>query len=88
MAISAELLERTVFGNHAVQVYSCVAASAAQAFDTGFNRVAFINFAPKSGCSQAHFRINAGESGTAIAGTVAISGLTAGDEFFLTVYGS
>lgn len=89
MAFSNSLLERTVFGNKQVQVYSCVADGATGTIVTGMNAVSWIQVTYKSMSSGAgKFKTNLGTSGTAIAGTVAVTGVTSGDEFYLTVYGS
>lgn len=88
MAFSNSLLERSVFGNKQVQIYSCVADAATGTIVTGLNAVDAIQVTYKSMTSGASkFKMNIGVSGTAIAGTVAVTGVTSGDEFYLTVYG-
>jgi len=88
MAYSNSLLERTTQGNLAVQIYSCVADAATGTIVTGFNQVVAMSYVPKSMSTGASkFKMNLGVSGTAIAGTIAVTGAASGDEFYLTVYG-
>jgi translation initiation factor 1 (eIF-1/SUI1) len=88
MAFNNSLLERTTFGNKSVQVYSCVADGATGTVVTGLQTVDFIQVTYKSMSSGASkFKTNLGTSGTAIAGTVAVTGVASGDEFYMTVYG-
>jgi hypothetical protein len=88
MAFSNSLLERTVMGNKQVQIYSCVADAATGFITTGFSAVDAIQVTYKSMTSGASkFKMNLGVSGTAIAGTVAVTGVTSGDEFYITVFG-
>lgn len=89
MAFNNSLIERSVFGNKAVQFYSCVADGATGTIVTGFNAVSAIQVTPKSMTTAAgKFKINTLESGTAAAGTIAVTAVANGDEFYLTVYGS
>ena len=89
MAFTNTLVERSVFGNKSVQFYSCLADGATGTIVTGMNQVTAINVTFKSMTSGAtKFKINALESGTAAAGTIAVTGATSGDEFYVTVYGS
>lgn len=88
MAFSNSLLERTVLGNKVVQFYSCVADGATGTIVTGLNSVSMIDLTPKSLTAIVKAKINIGVSGTATAGTIAVTGATAGDEFYLIVYGS
>ena len=88
MAFNNSLLERSVFGNKAVQIYSCVADGATGTVVTGLQAVDAISVTFKSMSSGAtKFKTNIGVSGTAIAGTVAVTGATSGDEFYMIVYG-
>jgi hypothetical protein len=89
MAFNNSLIERSVFGNKAVQFYSCVADAATGTIVTGLNSVTAINVTLKSASTAAvKFVINAGVGGTATAGTIAVTGAVSGDEFYVTVYGS
>ena len=89
MAFTNTLIERTVFGNKAVQVYSCLADNTSGVIATGMKKVDWISVTYKSMSTGAtKFKINALTSGTASAGYVAVTGITSGDEFFIQVYGS
>jgi len=88
MAFNNSLLERTVMGNKQVQVYSCVADAATGFITTGFSAVDYIAVTAKSLTTGAvKFKTNIGVGGTAIAGTVAVTGAVSGDEFYIIVYG-
>lgn len=88
MALSATLLDQTIVGNKRVQFYSCVADAATGTFDTALSFVDCIQVAPKSMTTAAgKFVCNKGTTGTAIVGTVSVTGIVSGDEFYLTVYG-
>lgn len=88
MALSATKIDESVFGNKRVQMYSCVADAATGSFDTSLSFVDIVSTAFKSMTTGgAKFAINKGVSGTAIVGTVAVTGMTSGDEFYITVYG-
>lgn len=89
MAFNNSLIERSVFGNKAVQFYSCVADAATGTIVTGLNSVSAIQVTLKSASTAAvKFKINTLESGTAAAGTIAVTGAVSGDEYYVTVYGS
>lgn len=88
MAFNNTLLERTVHGNMQVQIYSCVADGATGFVTTGFNSIINAVPTPRSmATAGVKFKYNIGVSGTATAGTVAITGAATGDEFYLMVYG-
>jgi hypothetical protein len=88
MAFNNSILEKTVRGNHQVQVYSCVADGATGTIVTGFNSVVDFSMVSKSLTTGAvKFGRNALVSGTFTGGTIAVTGATSGDEFYLTVYG-
>jgi len=89
MAYTASHLMSTVFGNHRVVGARVTADGATGTWDTGLGNVATINNAVQSGASApVMFAINEGVSGTAIAGTVGITGAASGDEFLITAYGT
>lgn len=87
MAIDVSIVERTTFGNKAVQVLSCVADAATQTVSTDLGAVNWVSYSPKSMTAEPKLAINEGPGGTSIGGTIAVTGLTSGDEFWLTVYG-
>lgn len=78
----------SVFGNIRVKVYELTADSATLELDTGFGNVLGCATAPKSMASSP-FAVarNALSAGTSSAGYVAITGVTSGDDLYLTVYG-
>ena len=88
MAFSNSLLERTVVGNKQVQIYSCVADAATGTIVTGFQAIDAVSYCPKSMTTgAAKIKWNVGVSGTSTAGTIAVTGVASGDEFYLTVFG-
>ena len=89
MAFTKSLTARTTFGNLAVQEYKITADAATEAIDTGLNNIVMVHAQPKSMASSP-FSIskNEGVAGTSIAGTIGITGVTSGDDFYVTVYGS
>ena len=89
MAFTKSLTARTTFGNLAVQEYKITADAATEAIDTGLNNVLMGHAQPKPlATSTFSTSKNEAVSGTSIAGTIGITGVTSGDEFYVTVYGS
>ena len=89
MAFVATLQERTVQGNKAVQVYECSSTVATGTIATGLNSVTYYTVAPISfTAGELKIRKNQNSVGGAANGTVAISGMTSGDDFYIVVYGS
>jgi hypothetical protein len=88
MAWTATLNKKTVFGDMRVHMYELTSDSATLELDTGFDVVTHIQPAVKSANTfGTFFDKNVLSAGTASNGTVAITGSTSGDDFFLTVYG-
>jgi hypothetical protein len=87
MAFTYTVAEKTVFGNLQVHMATVVADATAGAVATGLGTVAHVTVSPKSVTSGYKVAANAGVSGTSTVGTVAITGCTSGDEFYVTVYG-
>ena len=89
MAFVATLKERTVLGNKAVQVYECSSTVATGTIATGLKSISWPEVSIIS-CTAAELavRINEDASGTAAYGTVAVSNMTSGDDFYIIVYGS
>jgi len=89
MAFTWTVNEKTTFGNMHVQMGVVTADAATGTFDTGLGNVRHVTVAPKS-VTTAAYKVarNAGVSGTSTVGTVAITGVVSGDEFFVTVFGS
>ena len=91
MAFSVSVVEKTVLGNKNVVVLSCVADAASDSFRTGLPNVDFVQFTPRSmstGASGgAKIKNNILTAGTAAPGYIAVTGITSGDHFYLTVFG-
>ena len=91
MAFSVSSVEKTVLGNKNVVVLSCVADAASDAFATGLSNVDWYGFAPRSMSTGANggakIRMNVLSAATASPGYIAVTGVTSGDHFYLTVYG-
>lgn len=88
MAFTVATIHEDVHGKSRFKVMSCTADAATQTIDTGFDAVYGIAVTPKSmTTSAAKFEINQGAAGTAIAGSVSVTGVASGDEFYLNVYG-
>jgi len=78
----------SVFGNIRVKSYLMAADSATYELDTGFGDVLSVATAPKSMASSPYaVAINVTTAAVASPGTVAVTGVTSGDDFWLTVYG-
>lgn len=88
MAFNNDLIYRSVHGNESMQVYSCVADAATGTVSTDLGAINHIAFVPRSMTAATEsFKINVLPIGTTSAGSVAVTGVTSGDEFYLTVYG-
>ena len=88
MAWTATLNKKTVFGDMRVHMYELTSDSATLELDTGMDVVTHIQPAVKSANTfGTFFDMNVNSTGVASNGTVAITGSTSGDDFFLTVYG-
>jgi len=88
MAFTNSLLRRTVMGDMQVQYYSCTADALTGTIVTGMQSIDMIAITPKSLTTGAvKFGMNEGVAGTAIAGTLGVTGATSGDEFYAIVYG-
>lgn len=88
MAYTATKSETTVFGNQRVWQGYVTADAASGVVSFGFGTITHVNWAPKSmstvGC---RVRQNATAGGVASNGDVGISGVTSGDELYMTVFG-
>lgn len=87
MAFSYTVAEKTVFGNQRVHQGVLVADSTAGYVATGLSVITHISYAPKSQTSGVKMKINTLDSGTSTAGSLAVTGCTSGDEFYVTVFG-
>ena len=88
MAFTATLVKKTVHGDERCHHYVVTADAAAGNFSTGLGYLNQVMVTPKS-ATTAIFkaRINVLETGTASVGSVAISGIASGDDFFVSVWG-
>ena len=78
----------TVFGNKRVAIMDVTADSAEANLESGLSVIEGYSLGPQSLTTSAFtLNENVDSSGTAANGTLGVSGLTSGDEFFLTVYG-
>jgi hypothetical protein len=78
----------TVFGNVRTQMYLLTADSATLELDTGLGSVIHVVSSVKSATTSAHnIAINVLSAATASPGYVSITGVTSGDDIWLTVYG-
>ena len=87
MAFTYTVNEKTVFGNMNVQMGTVTADATTGTVATGFGYIAHLHVTPKSVTTGFKVARNAGAAGTSTVGTLAITGCTSGDEFFVTVYG-
>lgn len=79
----------TVFGNEATVLIKLVADAATQTVETGLKRIAHIAVGYGSMASQGiKIYINSNASGVQSFGVIGCSGLTSGDECYVTVYGT
>jgi hypothetical protein len=89
MAWTATKNLETVFGNVRAQFYLLTADSATLELDTGLGHVIHIEQSYKSAASasEPNVAINVTSAAVASPGTVSITGVTSGDDLWLTVYG-
>lgn len=88
MAFSYTVYKKSTMGDmraiHGLVTTDGTAGSVA----TGLDNIVGMSYAPKSQTSGVKFAINALESGTATAGTLAVTGCTSGDLLYVTVFGN
>ncbi len=88
MAYTVTVLAKTVHGNERVHHLHVLADAATQNINTGLDRVFSYSLGIASMTAvTSHFYINSGAGGTALNGYIGASGLTSGDEFYMTVFG-
>lgn len=79
---------KTVFGNKRAVGLKISADAATQTVETGLERVEWFSVGPSSMATvNVNIAANSNASGVQSYGVVGLSGLTSGDEFYLTVYG-
>lgn len=89
MAFTVTINKKTVFGDMRVNMLSITADATTQTVDTGFDNIVHMDWAAKSmTTSTVVMNKNTGAEGTALVGSIGISGCTSGDEYYVTVYGN
>lgn len=78
----------TTFGNKKVRMLKITPDSATFAVQTGLGVIEHVAMFLSS-CNSASFKVavNSGCTGIAAPGTLGITGVTSGDEFYVTVFG-
>lgn len=88
MAFTNTVMDRTVWGNKALKVFKCTSDANATGVVTGFKVVTYAWYAPNSLTTLGlNMKINSTNGGTDTNGTIAVSSLTSGDDFYLYVVG-
>ena len=91
MAFTVAVIDKSIFGNKNVAILSCTADAASDAFASPFTYVDHVQFSPQSMSTGASggpkIKKNVLSAGTSSNGYIAVTGVTSGDVFFLTVYG-
>lgn len=89
MAYVATSIVRTVFGNKRAVGFNMTADAASGAVDTGLSVIeGFLGAVPVSAATAApKFKVNLNSGTTANNGSLFVSSCTAGDVFFVTVFG-
>lgn len=88
MAYTVTVQRKTVLGDERVHHLHVLADAATQNINTGLDVVYSYALGIASMTAvTSHFYINSGAAGTALMGYIGASGLTSGDEFYLTVFG-
>lgn len=88
MAFTFSVAGNTVNGNERV-IYGTVTTDGTAGYvATGLGTIHRLVYSPKSQTTGVKFTINALDSGTATAGTLAITGCTSGDELYISCYGA
>ena len=88
MAFTVAKLKESVVGDMRFQILSCTADATTEAIDTGLDYIYGVSAAPQSMASSPwSVRANEGVAGTSTLGTIGVTGVTSGDEFYLTVWG-
>jgi hypothetical protein len=88
MAYTVAILKKLSVGNQKCHVLSITADAATQNVDSGLSYIDDFTVGCQSMASTPiKIFANSGAAGTAIAGTLGISGAASGDVFFVRVYG-
>jgi TolB-like protein len=88
VAYTVTVLGNTVHGNERVIRYKILADATTQTVATGLGVINGINVVNKSATSgMGKYSINLNATGSAAAGSFAMTGIVSGDEYYVTVYG-
>ena len=88
MAYTVTVLNKTVHGNERVIRYNVLADATTQTVATGLGVITGINVVNKSATSgMGKYSINLNATGSAAAGSFAMTGIVSGDEYYVTVFG-
>lgn len=88
MAYTVTTTKKTVFGDERVHHLTVVADATTQTIATGLTIIESIAVAHKSATSgMGKWKINVGAEGTSIAGSIGVSAVVSGDEYYVTVFG-
>ena len=87
MAYTTSMNMKTVLGNQRVHGYKITADDATAEIDTGFDVIEHFSAHQNVTSTNVSILPNVLTAATASNGTLAITGATSGDVFFVTVYG-
>ena len=88
MAYTVTTLNNTVHGNERVIRFNILADATTQTVATGLGVITGINVVNKSATSgMGKFKINVNATGSAAAGSFAMTSIVSGDEYYVTVFG-
>lgn len=88
MTYTATLVKKLVFGNERGELYNVTADAASGSVSTGLGLIDAYHIGPISMATVCgKWRINTNSTSAVANGTLFISSIVSGDNFFLTVYG-
>lgn len=88
MAYTVTVLNKTVHGNERVIRFNVLADATTQTVVTGLQSLTGIDVVNKSATSgMGKYSINLNATGSAAAGSFAMTSIVSGDEYYVTVYG-
>lgn len=83
----SSLVKGTVMGNKIMQALKVTADAATGTIPTALGQIEFYQISSVSAPTNPIVGMNAGVSGTSIAGTLALTNCTSGNAYMVTVYG-
>jgi hypothetical protein len=88
VAYTVTVLNSTVHGNERVIRYNILADATTQTIATGLQNITDLRITNKSATSgMGKFKANVNATGSAAAGSFAMTSIVSGDEYYVTVYG-